>query len=89
VCCCRSCISPCFLMLLRRGLTPGKPQVGLQVGCAQTGALPGFGTIFVREVVGHFVSGIVLGLVCLWSIMDKSKQAWHDRIAGTIVVRLR
>ena len=78
-----------FLMLLRRGLTPGKKLLGLQVVRAQTGDNPGFGTMFVREIFGRFISGLFLGLGYFWAIIDKNGQAWHDRIAGTVVVRVR
>jgi uncharacterized RDD family membrane protein YckC len=31
---------------------------------------------------------IVLFLGFLWMIWDQEKQTWHDKIAGTIVIRL-
>jgi uncharacterized RDD family membrane protein YckC len=30
----------------------------------------------------------VLFLGFLWIICDKEKQGWHDRIAGTVVIRI-
>jgi uncharacterized RDD family membrane protein YckC len=33
------------------------------------------------------LSVIVLFLGFLWIAWDKDKQGWHDRIAGTVVVR--
>ena len=29
-----------------------------------------------------------LGLGCLWIIKDADRQAWHDKIAGTYVVKV-
>ena len=78
-----------FLTLLRRGLTPGKRMLGLQVVRAQTGDIPGFGKMFVREVPGRFVSALIFGLGYFWAIIDRNGQAWHDRIAGTVVVKTR
>ncbi|MDP1858699.1 MAG: RDD family protein [Gemmatimonadaceae bacterium] len=78
-----------FLSLLRRGTTPGKRVMGLQVVRTQTGDIPGFGVMFVREVVGRFVSGVFLGLGYLWAVFDMNGQAWHDKIASTVVVRVR
>lgn len=78
-----------FLSLLRRGTTPGKRLLGLQVVRTQSGGIPGFGVMFVREVVGRFVSGVFLGLGYIWAIFDKNSQAWHDKIASTVVVRIR
>ena len=77
-----------FLVLLGQGQTPGKKILGLQVVKQQTGEIPGFATMFVREVVGRIVSGLFLGLGYFWAIFDKNSQAWHDKIAGTVVVKL-
>jgi uncharacterized RDD family membrane protein YckC len=30
----------------------------------------------------------VLGLGCLWILKDPERQAWHDKIAGTYVVKV-
>ena len=30
----------------------------------------------------------VLGIGCFWIIRDPERQAWHDKIAGTYVVRV-
>lgn len=79
----------CFLMMLRRGTTPGKRLMGLQVVRATSGSTPGFGVMFVREIVGRFVSGLFLGLGYFWAIFDRSGQAWHDKIANTVVVRVK
>lgn len=76
-----------FLTLLPKGLTPGKKLLGLQVVNHQTGAIPGFGTMFLREIVGRFLSGLFLGLGYFWALWDKNAQAWHDKLAGTVVVK--
>jgi len=77
-----------FLTVLRKGLTPGKKLLGLQVVDQQTGAIPGFGKMFLREIVGRFVSGLFFGLGYFWAIFDKNAQAWHDKIAGTVVLKV-
>ena len=30
----------------------------------------------------------VLGIGCLWILKDPDRQAWHDKIAGTFVVKV-
>jgi uncharacterized RDD family membrane protein YckC len=35
-----------------------------------------------------FISLIALGLGFFWIAFDAEKQGWHDKIAGTVVVRL-
>lgn len=46
-----------------------------------------FGVALVRALVSVF-SVIVFFLGFLWIAWDKEKQAWHDKIVGTVVVRL-
>lgn len=76
-----------YLSLMRQGLSPGKKLLGLQVVDHQTGRIPGFGKMFVREIIGRGISGLIFGLGYLWAIFDKNAQSWHDKIAGTVVVK--
>jgi len=46
-----------------------------------------FAASLVRALAAAF-SVVVLFLGFLWIIWDREKQGWHDRIAGTVVVRL-
>ncbi len=73
---------------LRQGRTPGKRLLGLRVVAENTGDAPGLGRMFVREIPGRFVSGLIFGLGYLWAILDKNAQAWHDKIARTLVVKV-
>src|SRR5271154_2205185 len=45
-----------------------------------------WGTAIVRAL-SCFLSLVVLGLGFIWIAFDSEKQAWHDKIAGTVVVR--
>ena len=42
----------------------------------------------VVRALGCFLSLAVAGLGFIWIAFDKDKQAWHDKIAGTIMVRV-
>jgi uncharacterized RDD family membrane protein YckC len=43
------------------------------------------GTTILREI-GYYISiATVIGL--LWAMFDADNQTWHDKIAGTYVVR--
>jgi len=44
-------------------------------------------TAIVRAL-GCFLSLAVAGLGFFWIAFDDAKQAWHDKIAGTVVVRV-
>ena len=41
----------------------------------------------VVRYLGYILSGVVLCLGYFWVIWDEKKQGWHDKIAGTLVVR--
>jgi uncharacterized RDD family membrane protein YckC len=45
-----------------------------------------WGTATVRAL-GCFLSLLAAGLGFLWILWDPERQAWHDKIAGTVVVR--
>jgi len=76
-----------FLTMLSKGTTPGKWILGEQVVNKQDGGFPGLGKMFVRELPGKFISGVFLGIGYFWAIFDPDGQAWHDKIAGTVVVK--
>lgn len=76
-----------FLWFLSRGMTPGKWLLDEQVVEKLHGEDPGLGRMLLREVIGKFVSGLFFGLGYLWAVWDNDQHAWHDKIAGTVVVR--
>ena len=41
----------------------------------------------IGRYLGYFVSTIPFGLGLLWVAFDPKKQGWHDKLAGTVVVR--
>ncbi len=69
------------------GQTPGKMLLGLQVRRAAGGDMT-FGIALLR-LAGYLVSAAVFYLGFLWIVCDPRKQGWHDKIAGTVVFRLR
>jgi uncharacterized RDD family membrane protein YckC len=71
-----------------RGTTPGHAIMRHRI-VRTDGAPVGFGTMLVRDIVGKTVSGMFLGLGYFWAIWDRDAQAWHDKIAGTVVLRRR
>ena len=69
------------------GTSVGMKAMGLRMVRADSGEAPGFGRAIVRFLVAY-VSGIPLGLGYFWAIWDGQKQTWHDKAAGTIVVKV-
>jgi outer membrane protein assembly factor BamD (BamD/ComL family)/uncharacterized RDD family membrane protein YckC/heme exporter protein D len=76
-----------YIQLLSKGMTPGKWLLGEKVVEKLSGNYPGFWRMILREIIGKFVSGLPLALGYFWAIWDKDGQAWHDKIAGTVVVK--
>ena len=68
--------------------TPGKMLISARIVDAKTGAAPTLGQCVLRYL-GYFVSIIPLCLGLIWVAFDARKQGWHDKIAGTVVVRHR
>lgn len=71
-----------------KGQTPGKMALGIKV-INERGEVPGLGYAALREIPGKIISGIVILLGFIWVAFDSRKQAWHDKIARTYVVRAR
>lgn len=69
-----------------RQATPGKMIVYARVVDARTGEPITFWQGALRYL-GYFVSMVPLFLGILWVAFDPRKQGWHDKIAGTVVVR--
>jgi uncharacterized RDD family membrane protein YckC len=74
------------LFWLYRAATPGKMAIGARVVDARTGQPPSFNQSVLRYL-GYFVSTFPLCLGLIWVGFDARKQGWHDKIAGTVVVR--
>jgi uncharacterized RDD family membrane protein YckC len=68
------------------GATPGKLAVGVKIVDVQTGKAPSTGRLVLR-LICYLLSALPLYLGFLWVAVDRRKQGWHDKIAGTIVVQ--
>ena len=69
-----------------RGTTIGGVVCGLKVVRLDERPID-WPTSCVRAV-SCFLSMVVAGLGFIWIAIDDEKQAWHDKIAGTVVVRV-
>lgn len=69
-----------------RSATPGKMFFSARIIDARTGGKPSIGQFIVRYFA-YLISMLPLCLGFVWIAFDKRKQAWHDKLAGTVVVR--
>ena len=73
-------------MDVKYGQTLGKKALGLRV-TDDSGGNISIGKALLRETIGRWVSGLVFGFGYIWLAFDDKKQGWHDKIAGTYVVK--
>ncbi len=75
-----------ILFWLYRSATPGKMMLGLRIirvdGQRKLTPLQSIG-----RYLGYYVSMLPLFLGFFWVAFDDKKQGWHDKLAGTIVIK--
>lgn len=82
-------ILPVFVTIwfwTKKQATPGKMLFSLRVVDAKTGNNLTIGQSIARYA-GYIISGIPFALGYIWVGFDDKKQGWHDKLAGTVVVR--
>ncbi len=66
------------------GKTVGKALMGLRV-LGQDGRRLTFSQALIRAL-SYYISGLALFIGFLWVLVDDRRQAWHDKLARTLVV---
>ena len=69
----------------RYGATPGKIAFSARIVDARSGERPRLGRLAIRYLA-YIISAAPLFLGFAWIAIDRRKQAWHDKIAGTRVI---
>jgi uncharacterized RDD family membrane protein YckC len=75
-----------FLFWRYKQATPGKMALSIRIVDAKTGGPMSVGQIIGRYFA-YFVSVLPLCIGFLWIAFDPKKQGWHDKLAGTVLVR--
>lgn len=69
-----------------KSATPGKMALNIKIVNANDG-----GKLSVGQLIGRYFAYIPAMLVffigIIWVAFDKRKQGWHDKLAGTVVIR--
>ncbi|MBS0633484.1 MAG: RDD family protein [Verrucomicrobia bacterium] len=76
----------CVVLWATRGTTVGGIVCGLKV--VRLDDRPVDWSVALVRALGGFLSLAVAGLGFIWVAFDHDKQSWHDKIAGTTIVRL-
>ena len=74
-------------MWSRDGQTVGMKLVNIKVIRQQSDELPSFWRAGFRGTIGYYISGLVFSLGFIWAAFDGNKEAWHDKLFDTWVVR--
>ncbi len=77
-----------ILFWVFKNATPGKMLFKSVIVDAQTFRAPSVSQNVIRYL-GYFLSLFPLGLGFLWVAFDQRKQGWHDKLAGTVVIKGR
>lgn len=77
-----------ILFWIYRQATPGKFAISARIVDAKTGEKPSTGQLLGRYA-GYYVAMLPFMIGILWVAFDARKQGWHDKLAGTVVVRSR
>lgn len=75
-----------ILFWFYKSATPGKMAFKMKVVDAKTGGKPSVGQLIGRYCA-YFVAMFPLCMGIIWVGIDKQKQGWHDKLAGTLVIR--
>lgn len=69
-------------------VTLGKSLLGLAVVKKDLSGPLSFGKAFVRAI-GYYLSGFLFMFGFLFAFFEEKRRAWHDFMAGSVVVRIR
>ena len=81
-------------MIALKGQTLGKMATSIKVVRADNGLLPGWGKSIGRWIIPivllfvPFIGWILSLLVYVSLTWDKARQGWHDKTAGTLVIKV-
>ena len=83
-------------LIATRGQTLGKMATRVRVVRADNGLVPGWGKSLGRwavpavfGVIGSFIPFVGLAVLLIYAslLWDKVRQGWHDKAAGTLVIK--
>ncbi len=75
-----------ILFWIYKSATPGKMIMQMKIADTITGKPPSQAQC-VGRYLAYFASALPLGMGFLWVAFDKKKQGWHDKLAGTVVIK--
>lgn len=74
-----------YFLTQQNGQTPGKRMMGIRV--VKVNGEPLQAADVLVRYVGYFINSAAFMLGWIWALFDSKSQGWHDKLAGTYVVR--
>jgi uncharacterized RDD family membrane protein YckC len=74
-----------YFLTQNNGQTPGKRLMNIRV--IKVSGEPLTAVDVVIRYIGYFINTAILLLGWIWAFFDANHQGWHDKLAGTYVVR--
>ncbi len=74
-----------YFLTQQNGQTPGKKVMNIRV-VKITGEPLTFTDALLRYV-GYYIDSAIFGIGWFWAFFDADRQAWHDKLVSTVVVR--
>ena len=70
----------------RDGQSFGKRFIGIRI-VREDGEPVTYRTAILRHLIGYPLSIFPVALGICWALLGRKQQAWHDKLAGTLVVK--
>ena len=74
-----------YFLTQQNGQSIGKKVMGIRV--VKVNGKPLEAADVIVRYVGYYIDSVVIMLGWIWALFDKDRQAWHDKLAGTVVVK--
>ena len=74
-----------YFWSMQGGQTIGKKAMGIKV--VKADGSPITPTTAILRYIGYFINTIVIFIGWIWILIDSQHQGFHDKIAGTLVVK--
>ena len=74
-----------FFLTQNKGQTIGKAIMHLRV--VKLNGEPISAADAILRYLGYHLNSFVMGLGWIWAAFDSKSQGWHDKLAGTVVIK--
>ncbi len=74
-----------YFLTQQDGQTPGKRIMGIRV--VKVNGQPLEAADAIVRYIGYYINSFVFMLGWIWAMFDSDRQGWHDKLAGTVVVK--